>query len=1127
MLRLSFHHRIPLAVLIVGLCSSFGAFNYTHNAARERYHERLTVMAEGLRDEIVSKINIINYGLGGANGVFAASQFVGYHEWRAYVGSRDMAAEFPGTMGFGYIEYVRRENLPEFLSKVRADAQPNFQIKSSGSYNDLFVIRFIEPAEGNQPAIGFDIGSEQMRREAAELAMRSGLPTITKKIKLVQTMQDEAGFLYLRPVYRNGGPHVTLEQRRNEIQGWVYAPFTLQKIIAPLLKRYGELMSLSVFEGETPQSGRLLFRSDDTEVEAEDRRTLSLNVGQQPWTVVLHPKSDFVLRYDSSSFSLMVGLLGVFAAFLVSGGIWIYLAERYRKLTSQIRAGEYFAQGILDSANVSIIVTEPHGTIRVFNQAASRMLGYRAEDVVGKVTPVMIHDPQEVAAEAQALSVKYGKTIEPGFDVFVVESRINIATEREWTYVRRDGTRFPVILLVTTMRNEQGEITGYMGIAADISERKKQEEDLRDRTIQLDFYKRAMDQSCIVAITEVDGNIIYANEKFCEISKYSVDELIGRDHRIINSGQHSKEFMRDLWRTIASGKIWRGDIKNRAKDGTYYWVDTIIVPALDETGKPNKYFSIRRDITEQKQNEAELERKSQELLDAREAAVSSSRAKGEFLANMSHEIRTPLTGIIGYSDSLLSDQLSPEERTTAIETVIRNGNHLLGVINDILDLSKIESGKLDVELVLSDLTEILNDIANLMAHKARDKGLSLGFEYVYPIPRRIRTDPLRLRQILINLVGNAVKFTSVGGVKVNVQYAESQGQLQFDVVDTGPGLSSEQKARLFTAFSQGDTSITRKFGGTGLGLVISSMLATKLGGGLSLESEVGKGSVFTVTIATGEVDRADLVSSLPRASEVAIRSLAEALPELCGSVLVAEDGEDNRGLLAFLLKKMGVNFTMVVNGALAVEEVSRRSFDLILMDGQMPVMDGYSAIKKIRELGFDIPIIALTANAMKADVEQAFLAGSTDFLGKPFTRSQLTVKLARYLPRTSPETTRNPVELSVHTIEILKETPEMLDLIVTLIGNIPKRSAAISNAVNEGDLAKASMLAHSVRGATANVGFINISNIFGNIEEAANSGDVERIRQELGHLTLFIEEVGQVEGQLRSVVLKTGYSHEQ
>ena len=401
----------------------------------------------------------------------------------------------------------------------------------------------------------------------------------------------------------------------------------------------------------------------------------------------------------------------------------------------------------------------------------------------------------------------------------------------------------------------------------------------------------------------------------------------------------------------------------------------------------------------------ELQATNEQLAAARLAAEAANRAKTEFLANMSHEIRTPMTAIVGYAE-LLRDEIIKAEIPGApvefVDAILNNTEHLLGLLNDILDMTKIESGQLEVERLRCSPWEIVHNVAAMMRAPAKAKGLTLSIEHIGAIPETIASDPLRLRQILANLIGNAIKFTASGGVHVAVQTVRDDAArplLRFEVSDTGIGMLPEAMAKLFDRFSQADTSTTRRFGGSGLGLAISKRLANMLGGDITVQSNFGRGSLFTVTVCTGSLDGVKMVEN-PLAVPIAERPRKKPGKIALGErILLAEDSTDNQRIVTLILTNAGFQVTVAENGRVACDKAlaalhEGKPYDMILMDMQMPVMEGHEATRCLRAAGYTRPIVALTAHATVDDRKKCLEAGCDFYVTKPINRAELLVVAA-------------------------------------------------------------------------------------------------------------------------------------
>ena len=504
----------------------------------------------------------------------------------------------------------------------------------------------------------------------------------------------------------------------------------------------------------------------------------------------------------------------------------------------------------------------------------------------------------------------------------------------------------------------------------------------------------------------------------------------------------------------------------------------------------------RRHVVAVEEARGQAERQAGELAvlardrdEARRAAQEASRLKSEFLAHTSHEIRTPMTALVGYTELLGDPDLSPAERAEGLATVRRNGEHLMTIVNDILDLSKIESGRMTIERIACSPFALVAEVAAVVRPRAAHDGLDVEVGYRSPLPETIETDPTRLRQILLNLVGNAIKFTPRGSVRLEVGPVEDT-RLCFEVIDTGIGLDAEQQARLFTAFSQADASTTRRFGGTGLGLAISKRLAGMLGGDLRVRSLPGEGSTFTLTIDVGSLAGVRLLDRPPEVRAAAERPepSADERQALRGRILLAEDGLDARRLLARHLRAAGAEVETAENGLVACELALRAAeagtpYDLILMDMQMPELDGYAAAARLRAAGYRGPIVALTAHAMEDERARCLGAGCDGFATKPILRRALIEVARAYLAPGH----------AAPLVSALAADAEIARLLDGFVGRLPERLGAMERALGARDLVGLADLAHQLKGAATGYGFPTITEAAAELEAvAAARGEVER-----------------------------------
>jgi PAS domain S-box-containing protein len=655
-----------------------------------------------------------------------------------------------------------------------------------------------------------------------------------------------------------------------------------------------------------------------------------------------------------------------------------------------LRESEARLHAICDAAINGIVMIDGHGSIVHWNPAAERIFGFTAAEAIGQNVHRLL-SPPTVRPSAEA-----------GWSEFVRCGAGRVVGQTlETTALTKHGNELPVELSVAslTWRDRWGAVA----VIRDISDRKRAEQELRASELR---YRTYIDHSPAgVFVLDASGRFVEVNEtasRLLGLEASRLTEMAISDVIVAADRQRALEWFDILVRSGAGAET---DLAFATHDGR-----PLIMAVCAVRAPEDRYIAFCIDITQRREAERELQVYAEALESANfslerlnEAAEAATRAKSQFLANMSHEIRTPMTAILGYTDIVLGNAEKPDN-VQALRTIKRNGEYLLALINDILDLSKIEAGRLGIVKTEVSTFALIDDVVALMRIRAQARNLALLVEYETPVPATIRTDPVRLRQILLNLVANAVKFTEIGEIRLTISLSnDTPRRLRFSVSDTGIGMTEEQLHAIFQPFTQVHEPLLRGAGGTGLGLTISKRLADLLGGAITVESTPHRGSTFTLEIDPGTLVKATL-SKGPGTADVADlpsrSSLAKSPLRVDGRILLAEDGPDNQRLIAFLLRKAGAEVVVVDNGQFAVDAalaaVQRgEPFDVILMDMQMPVMDGYEAARQLRACGYTRPIFALTAHAMAEDRQQCLAAGCDEYLTKPVDREGLLTAIGQ------------------------------------------------------------------------------------------------------------------------------------
>ncbi len=673
---------------------------------------------------------------------------------------------------------------------------------------------------------------------------------------------------------------------------------------------------------------------------------------------------------------------------------------------SQLVASEERHRALVEAAVDAIITIDEAGIVLSFNPAAERLFGFFKHEIIGHSVSILLPQPYRDLQDSDIQN--YLKS-----DIAKI-----IGSGREVEGVRKDGTLFPMHLSIGEFHI--CDARHFVGILQDLTE--------RHQAVQKARHFSAIVESSDDAIIgkDLDGIIDSWNKGAERLYGFTAEEAIGKPITIIVPDELHGQIDIFVDKIRKGERIAHVETKRRRKNGTTLDISLNISPIHDQNGQVVGASAIARDITEQlrtreklehanmeleaQRDETEVQRQELEEINQRlaisiEEARAATAAKSDFLANMSHEIRTPMTAILGYLD-VIEDQLGSNtpasEIAESLAPIRRSGEHLMSLINDILDLSKIEAGHIELERLSFSPFQALCDVLELLRARASSKGLTLAVECATPIPEFIESDQQRLRQILINLVGNALKFTQSGGVTVRVRLVSPllKPKLRFDVIDTGSGMTDTAIKKIFQPFTQADSSITRKHGGTGLGLSICRKLLHNLGGEIKAKSRPGHGSTFTFTIPTGDLANVTLQSYNATEFNLAATptpKMSYTLPPC--RIMLVEDGIDNQRLVSHLLKKAGVAPVVASHGeeALLLHLQSKEPFDLILMDMQMPVMDGYTAAAHLRARGFEGAILALTANAMEGAEQKCLDAGCDGYLTKPIDRAKFFEAILSHL----------------------------------------------------------------------------------------------------------------------------------
>ena len=1112
----------PLLGLLVGLSMTTAAWAYIRNEEAQRSQARFLADAAYLQSRIALRMERHGQVIAAAAAFLAQQPVLPDREaWRRYVQSLDLGRNDQGVQGLGFARWIPTAALAAHVRRMRAEGFPRYEVIPGGPLppeGGISSILYLEPGdERNRQAFFRDMLAEPVRREALHRARDTGETVLSGKVQLFQEFSTnvQAGTLLFAPVYRRGAPLGTVPERRQALLGWTYMAFRMQDLMSAILAAPGApQIGLELFDGASAWDGDRMISlgslGSDTPALGTEQR---LNVAGRVWTLRTRPLSGAGVSFGRTG-HLSILLLGA----LASGAVFLLLnslarAKQGEASLAEARLGRL--QALMASTDEAIYGMDRTGACLFCNAACVRLLGYEHEaQLLGQNMNRLVGIGLRGSCEAcerpcnglQWPALEHrgaGKTsrsvLEPvpeavqppvagPCDVFQALSHGGGITMQGARLRRADGSDFPA-QYSTHLLYSGDEVAGLIVTLRDTTRLEQAEASRLDLESRLAYALEASGEGIWDWNLSLDR--ARHNARWCQI--------LGLDESYI---EHPNDFfaskiveedrpgvLAKVAATLAHGTPFLSQHRMRHETGKLIWVlDRGKVVEWDLEGRPIRMVGAMTDITENVDANARLLEERNRANQLARPAEKATQATSEFLANMSHEIRTPMNGILGMLNLLLMSPLDAKQSRQA-ELAHASGKALLEIINDILDLSKIEAGKFELKRADFDLRALLDELHASFQLSARAKGLDLSFTVQPDTREQLCGDATRLRQVLTNLIGNAIKFTDAGAVTLQVglvALAEQETLLRFSVKDTGIGIAAAHLESIFDNFTQVDSSSTRLHRGTGLGLAISRRITGLMGGEIGVTSEAGKGSEFWFTARLGLQPRNQ------HGSPAQEQSCSRPNPQLAGArILLAEDNGVNVECAVALLDMWGVQVTVAADGQEALAALRRQAFDLVLMDVQMPVMDGLTATATLRKpasgvLNPQIPVVAMTAHAMTEDREWCLAAGMDDYLSKPIEPTLLLEALQRHLPvlGVPPVASNRPAPAGAMAREAPFPAFDSEDFVGRLMGNqkaaaeilqtflvaAPTILTQIENAATVPDPQVVGQLLHSLAGSSVTVG---------------------------------------------------------
>ena len=1009
---------VPVVAFVVSMALFCAAALWRAQDIQSEAQVDIDYIGERVASTVEQRLKLPVYGLNGVRAFFGHSDKITRAEFRAFAESRDLPKEFPGVLGISFDQRVLRSGLDAFLAQVRADGAPGFTLRQleDKEQPDLYIVKFIEPLAKNSAALGVDIGSNPMRRRALQQAIDSGAPAMSEPITLMQKQIPTPGALLMVPVFANGTHPINVAERRAAVRGLMAVPIAFGELLRDLPDVAVGLVDVEVLDATDGDSGgTLIYESakDRTTLDARGptmhshlysaRKTVSLMGRKLDVRVKATPRFNAAIDHYSPWIVAVTGLL--FSVLL-----WLYLRRRWyqhdlvvgmvEQRTRELNRERLRLKTILETATDGIYILDASGLLVEANPAMLRLLG------------------RDVSAIGQLRVTEWDTLI----DSSTILQTITMLIQNQSSSVFESQNQCGDGRVVDVEVSAHGIMIEGQGLvycaSRDITERKRTADQIREAEILLRSSFDTVDEAFV--LFDADDQLVYCNKKYREVYASIAHLMVPcvKFEVLIRAAAQQGVYMDAIGRV----EEWVAERLASHREDNIKLIQHLssgrVINIIERHTPGGHSVGFRVDVTE--------------LYRAKEAAEAANIAKSQFLASMSHEIRTPMNGILGMAQVMRNPNVSDSERIDYADTIYKSGQALMTLLNDILDLSKIEAGRVELETIDIAPRQILEETLTLFQDTVKAKGLQIAIEW-RGSARHYLGDSARLRQMLSNLLANALKFTQRGSIRIEGNEVACTAQsaiLEFAVSDTGIGVAVEKQGMLFQSFSQADSSITRQYGGTGLGLSLVRNLARLMGGEAGFESTQGVGSRFWFRVEVACVDGTNL--SLPAILHDGFNAPAQ-LPQLSARVLVVEDNSINQKVVRLFLQQLGVTALFADDGQQGVDLFKADgSVDLILMDLEMPVLDGYAATQHIRQWAASTgkgrcPVIGLTAKAFADDIQHALDAGMDEVLSKPVELSRLTEALCRWLPHAVSEFTPGDAEqgprkeLDVASVRVLLE----------------------------------------------------------------------------------------------------------